>query len=168
MSSARWTPEQLAKWQTRQPAPYAPPAFERPVKRVCAFWPIVPAPWVRESNRDKFAPRPRVQRYRAFRTEVALRKVWAPTPGDIVVFLMPIPKSWSKRKKESLNGMPHEQVPDIDNLEKALLDACYTNDAHIWNLIPFKFWSDTPGIYMERREPEIGIPFVEHIELAGG
>lgn len=124
------------------------------------FWPIVPTPWVRESNADKYKPRQRVVRYRAFRTEVALRRVWLPVPGDVVVFCMPIPRSWPTAKKDRADGQPHQQVPDVDNLLKALLDACFADDAHIWTITPAKIWSATPGIYIERRAPAIALPFV--------
>lgn len=157
MASARWTEDQLADYQARR---------QTGLETQRAFWPVIPAPWVRESNRDKFAPRQRVKRYRVFRQEIALRKVWSPLPGDLVVFLMPLPKSWPKCKAERLNGMPHEQVPDVDNLTKALLDACYLDDKHIWTLTPAKFWSNTPGIYIERREPTVAGPFTAHLELA--
>ena len=117
------------------------------------FWPCVPAPWVRESNRDRFKPRDRVLRYRAFRDEVRIRHVWAPMPGDLVVFCMPIPPSWPKRRREAMDRRPHVQVPDVDNLLKALLDACYRDDAHIWQIAAAKVWSSTPGIVIERRGP---------------
>lgn len=123
------------------------------------FWPIIPRPAPRQSQRDKIEPSLMVIRYRAFCTEIRLKRVWLPTPGDLVVFLVPMPKSWPKYKKAELDGMPKETVPDADNYLKAWLDAAYVDDAHIWTIVPAKVWSSTPGIYIERREPEIRIPF---------
>lgn len=122
------------------------------------FWPIKPTPWVRESNRDKWAPRARVQRYRAFRKECFFRKVWPPRPGDLVVFMMPMPSRWSRVTRIEMDGLEHEQVPDVDNLLKALLDALYPDDSQIWMVTAAKVWSQTPGIYIERRLP-IDLPF---------
>lgn len=124
------------------------------------YWPITPTPWVRESNSDKYRPRPRVVRYRAFRDECNLRRVWAPTAGDLVVFLMPMPKSWSSIARARMVGTRHEQAPDCDNLLKAILDALWKDDAHIWTIIPVKVWSVQPGIYIERRDPIIVEPFL--------
>lgn len=123
---------------------------------IARYWAIKPTPWVRESQKDRWAPRPSVLRYRAFRDECRYRKIWSPEPGNLIVYLMPIPKS---RSREGLAGMPHQQVPDLDNLTKALLDACFKDDAHIWGLQLYKIWSDTPGIYIERRKPGIALPF---------
>lgn len=41
-----------------------------------------------------------------------------------VIFVMPIPQSLSKKKRESLDGEYHTKKPDIDNLLKTVLDAC--------------------------------------------
>lgn len=118
------------------------------------YWPIIPTPAPRQIEADKWDPRPSVVRYRAFCREVQWKKVWAPLPGDVVYFLMPIAKS---RQEDRLHLTPHLQVPDADNLLKALLDAAYGNDAHIWTITPVKLWSDQPGIIIERRKPDPAI-----------
>ena len=35
---------------------------------------------------------------------------------------------------------PHRQKPDIDNLIKALLDALYADDSHVWKITAEKRW----------------------------
>ena len=40
-----------------------------------------------------------------------------------IIFFMPIPKSLSKKKQQQLAGTYHYKRPDIDNLEKYLLDC---------------------------------------------
>ena len=112
---------------------------------------------MRESRRDKWKPRPSVVRYRAYRDECNLRRVWQPTPGDLVVFLLPIANSLPAKAKMDMDGQPHLGVPDVDNLMKALLDALYVDDREIWMITAAKLWSLTPGIYIQRREP-IAIP----------
>lgn len=123
------------------------------------FWPIVPVPAPRQVRSDKWKPRPGVVRYRAYRDEIRLRRVWAPTDGDLVVFLLPIPSSWSQKQQRAADGQPHRQKPDTDNLLKALLDATYAEDAHLWTITPAKVWSSTPGILIARRDPLVPIPF---------
>lgn len=145
------------------PKPPPPPRdmFDLPLSEVeeARFWAITPTPAPRQVRRDAWKPSAAVLRYRAFRDEVAARKVWAPTPGDVLVFLMPIPRSWNQRKRLEHDGMPHLAKPDVDNLAKALLDAVYGNDSHIWAVSAFKLWSSTPGIVIIRRDPMIEIPF---------
>ena len=63
-----------------------------------------------------------------------------------VIFYIPMPTSWSKRKKEELDTMPHQQKPDIDNLQKALLDAVFEDDCHVWRVFAEKRWSRTGAI----------------------
>ena len=54
--------------------------------------------------------------------------------GDIISFVLPMPKTWSKAKRNRMNGQPHQQTPDIDNLLKGLLDAVYADDKCVWML----------------------------------
>ena len=49
-----------------------------------------------------------------------------------VVFLIPMPDSWSAKKKDRMNGFPCEVKPDTDNLTKALKDTLRKNDSDIW------------------------------------
>jgi len=94
---------------------------------------ILPVPKPRQTRADKWKKRPCVMRYRAFADQVKLMGITI-YPGDSIEFILPMPKSWSKIKKAVANTTPHLQVPDIDNLLKSLLDACYDDDSHIWML----------------------------------
>ena len=47
---------------------------------------------------------------------------------------------WSKKKKHEMDGKPHQSRPDKDNLEKALLDAIYEEDSHVWDSRVTKVW----------------------------
>ncbi len=106
---------------------------------------INPVPKPRQTRADKWKQRECVMRYRAFADECRLKGVTV-EPGDSVVFVMPMPKSWSKRKREMHNGMPHTQRPDLDNLVKALLDAVHVDDSHIWKLTAEKRWGEVGAI----------------------
>jgi Holliday junction resolvase RusA-like endonuclease len=49
-----------------------------------------------------------------------------------VLFLIPMPNTWSKKKKEQMNGLPHKQKPDTDNLTKSVKDALKKDDSDVW------------------------------------
>lgn len=113
-------------------------------------YPIVPCPKPRMTQRDRWAKRPPVMRYRAFCDEIALHRVKLPTEGARVTFVIPMPKSWSRRKRERMNGAPHQQRPDVSNTLKALEDAVYGEDAHIWHYAEVKkVWGETGCIIIE-------------------
>jgi Holliday junction resolvase RusA-like endonuclease len=47
-------------------------------------------------------------------------------------------------------GRPHQQKPDLDNLLKALVDACYQEDKGIWNYGELKkLWDYKGSIIIE-------------------
>jgi Holliday junction resolvase RusA-like endonuclease len=69
-----------------------------------------------------------------------------------MVFVYPMPTSWSKKKREAMRGQKHENKPDIDNSEKALLDSLYQNDSHIWNVHHIKIWGDEGKILIKPME----------------
>lgn len=66
-----------------------------------------------------------------------------------VSFYIPMPKSWNDKKKERINGKPHEQRPDVDNLTKALLDSIFKEDSHIYDIRISKHWSYEGKITIE-------------------
>ena len=112
-----------------------------------AYYPITPVPAPRQVRSDAWSPRPGVVRYRAFRDECRLRNLKVPESGASLVFLLPMPKSWSKKKKARMCWQPHQQKPDVDNLEKALLDSVYGEDCGVWHIgMAAKLWAPTGGI----------------------
>lgn len=75
--------------------------------------------------------------------------IWA-TPLKLnVTFSMPIPKSYSKKKREELNGQYCVSNMDLDNLEKALYDSMnsvvYEDDKQIVGHTVRKIWVDGAG-----------------------
>ncbi len=78
-----------------------------------------------------------------------MRKVDVPNAGYRITFVMPMPKSWSKRKRAEMVGQPHQQKPDLDNLIKALLDACYQDDCEVWDLRATKVWGEEGAISVD-------------------
>lgn len=101
---------------------------------------ITPVPKPRMSRRDRWQKRPCVERYWAFKAECQAKNVVL-RPGDSIQFFLPMPQSWSKARKQAMAGSRHLSKPDKSNLTKALEDALYIDDSHLWTRGEEKFWS---------------------------
>ena len=102
----------------------------------------------RMTKRDKWLKRPCVVRYYAFKAHVlALLAGVDLSDVDGVSWdvFFSIPKSWSKKKKETMRGQPHQQKPDRDNIDKAILDALLKDDSVVWRGELYKYWDDGQG-----------------------
>lgn len=117
------------------------------------IYPITPMGKPRMTQSDKWKKRDCVLRYRAFKDEVRLHRVQVPECRAHIIFVLPMPKSWSKEKREEMDGTPHMVKPDKDNLEKALLDAVFREDSQIWDSRVSKFWG-TEGKIIIRQLPD--------------
>ncbi len=55
-----------------------------------------------------------------------------------LVFHMPIPESWSRKRRDDAAGTAHAKKPDVDNLAKAVMDALngvvWQDDAQVTSL----------------------------------
>lgn len=111
---------------------------------------ITPVPKPRMTRRDKWAKRPCVTTYFEYCNK--LREIGASVPdgGAHVRFIMPMPKSWSAKKKAEMAGKPHQQKPDLDNLLKALFDATRKEDSGIYSISAIKEWGDEGRIIINR------------------
>ena len=92
---------------------------------------------------DAWRCRPCVLKYWAFKDEIRkqTKALGFRESGKIIVtFWIPIPKSWAKKKKIETEGQPHLQVPDTDNLLKALLDCLWEDDKGVWKVSMEKRW----------------------------
>lgn len=98
---------------------------------------------------DKWKKRDCVQRYWQFKDECRVSDVQLPACGARITFHMPMPKSWSRKKKANMHGKPHQQKPDLDNLLKAVGDALFDDDSCIWDISAKKVWSDIGKIEIE-------------------
>lgn len=101
---------------------------------------------------DAWKQRPVVLFYHVFRDQlVFLMKKDGVVPEDFckldVCFYLPMPKSWSEKKKLKILGSPHQQKPDIDNLQKALLDSIFRDgdDSMVYDIHATKRWSENIG-----------------------
>lgn len=117
---------------------------------------ITPIGKPRMSQRDKWKKRAVVLRYRAFCDECRLKGVVVSEAGARITFVLPMPKSWSKKKRGQMDGQPHRQKPDADNLIKSLLDALYGDDACVWNFEVTKLWGQVGMIIISDKENYAG------------
>lgn len=128
-------------------------------------YPITPVPAPRQTRRDKFAAtsrypvRPPVARFRAYCDELKIRAVQIPETFHHVVFVLGCPASWSARQKAAHEGMPHRAKPDRDNLEKALLDGLFGDDAHVWDGRTTKLWGARSMLIVSDKTIPIITPF---------
>lgn len=85
-----------------------------------------------------------VTRYFKFKRELilqaALHGFKLPECDFHVFFIIPMAMSWSDKKKNQMDGAPHKQRPDTDNLIKAVKDSLCDEDAHIWDYRITKRW----------------------------
>lgn len=112
---------------------------------------IVPVAKPRQSQSDKWKQRPAVMAYRAFaddlRAQAEAQGFVLPDCGWSVTFHLPMPPSWSAKKRAAMFGQPHQSKPDLDNLLKALKDSLRADDSPIWEITGLrKYWSDVGRI----------------------
>ncbi|MHB8447605.1 MAG: RusA family crossover junction endodeoxyribonuclease [Rudaea sp.] len=105
-------------------------------------FPVTPVPKPRQTRRDRWAKRPCVLRYRAFCDELRLRQAQLPE-RYAVVFVMPMPASWSHRRRAQMIGRPHQSKPDLSNLEKSVEDALVPDDERLFSNRGLKIWGES-------------------------
>ena len=111
---------------------------------------ITPCPKPRMTRADRWKKRQSVLKFFAFRDAVRQSHAWETLElldmdSFKIVFHVPMPKSWSKKKKKQFEGKPHQQRPDLDNYLKAWKDSVYEEDAIVWNVEATKLWTSGPG-----------------------
>jgi Holliday junction resolvase RusA-like endonuclease len=115
---------------------------------------ITPCPAPRMTRRDKIFTNPNhpnpkkrqrecVRKYFSFKNEViwtAKSKKYVLQDELNILFFIPMPETWSQKKKDEMNLKPHKQKPDCDNLTKAWLDSFGEDDSFVWNIHAIKRW----------------------------
>ena len=109
---------------------------------------ITPVAKPRQTRSDVWKKRPCVLKYRQFADDLreAIGKAGFIVGNQLYMeFHIPMPKSWSKKKKGYMNGSAHQQRPDLDNYLKAWKDSVYEEDAIVWRVKASKLWTDGTG-----------------------
>ena len=99
----------------------------------------------RMTQRDKWHKRPITQRYwdyKAYMNLIAQRYRFKPSNQLLMHFYVPMPISWSKKKRGDMLGRPHQSKPDIDNFIKGVLDAFFEDDSKVYEVWGRKMWGD--------------------------
>ena len=100
---------------------------------------VTPNTKPRMTRADKWKQRPCVVQYRTFKDTLRLEckrvglKNLQPQLESLI-FHIPMPESWSKKKKLEMEGKPHQQSPDLDNLVKGFWDAILEQDNYIYSI----------------------------------
>lgn len=114
---------------------------------------IDPVAKPRMTQRDRWKLRPCVLKYHQYcdrlRTFDISRIDWESLD---VGFTIPMPQSWSEKKRARMMGTAHRQRPDLDNLLKAFMDACLPEDCKIWNIKTRKIWGIKGEIFVKLTE----------------
>lgn len=108
---------------------------------------ITPLGKPRQTQADRWKKRPCVVRYRAFADRLRWQiRHYEPLlkntvlQGAAILYVLPMPRSWSMKKKRTMDGHPHLQKPDLSNLTKAFEDALFANDSAIHMMAGRKIW----------------------------
>ena len=96
----------------------------------------------RQSRRDAWNPRPCVLRYRQLRDAVRTAAGQVDQRAGLIYarFFLPMCDSWSEGQKALMDGRPHQQPPDTDNLYKAFSDALIAQDGVVFLVLASKAW----------------------------
>lgn len=119
---------------------------------------VIPKPKPRFTRRDKFILRKKgvlskadinrqklVKNYNIYKDSMKQQAFYLvnnfPSIIEKMIFYLPVPQSISKKKKNQMHLTPHQVTPDIDNLEKAVLDIFGKQDNHVFYIgCLAKFW----------------------------
>lgn len=107
---------------------------------------VIPIPAPRMTRSDKWKTNPNhidekkrqrkpVTRYWDFKNAlIEQTKKMNFSLGEVldIVFFVPMPDSFSEKKKEQLNGAPCKKRPDIDNYVKGLFDSLLKEDGNVY------------------------------------
>ena len=105
----------------------------------------------RMTQADRWKKRACVIRYRAFKDAIRAAYRGKPIDANAVLDLswtayFTPPVSWSRKKREAAMGTLHRAKPDRDNIDKAVLDALFEDDAAIAAGRIEKYWRDTAAL----------------------
>ena len=110
---------------------------------------VTPVAKPRMTQRDKWDTRPAVVKYWDYKDKLQVfvkQQRYVLGESLLIVFHLPMPKSWSKVKRKRMACTPHKQIPDTDNLVKAFKDALLTEDKEVYAEVALKYWSEEDDV----------------------
>ena len=115
---------------------------------------IVPVAKPRMTQSDKWKKRPATEKYWKYKDDLKMLCFlcrWQPKEDLDIKFVIPMPTSWSEKKRVEMDGKPHTQRPDLDNLIKAFKDALLIEDSHVHTYHNMKKnWGRNGAIILKR------------------
>ncbi len=118
-----------------------------PSKYCSLMLPIAPMGAVRLSSSDRWKKRPRAVKYFTWKNQIqtlvseACNGLLPDVPIRMdVAFYIAMTETWTKKKKKEMEGKPHRQKFDLDNLVKGLWDSMFGDDAEISDSFSMKRW----------------------------
>ena len=112
---------------------------------------IDPKGYVRRTRADAWKGRPVVLKYYVYKDAIR-NKFECVGDGSAysMHFVIKMPKSWSKKKRDLMRLAPHQQKPDIDNLVKAVLDSMMVEDKQVYKITADKHWGDAGSVTVRK------------------
>ena len=109
----------------------------------------------------------RIERYNQYKIDLLAlcrsKGFTLPCQGLHISFYIPVPKSWSKKKKAQYHGSLHQSTPDIDNLVKALFDSLTAEDKYVGHIGSIcKRWVDFEEGWIEFEVQEPILKQIKH------
>lgn len=110
------------------------------------------------TQRDKWLnpPRPEILKYRLYKHAIQNYAIIEGfNLGEILdaTFILPMPKSWSKKKKQLMHGKPHIIKPDLDNIIKFVQDSLKPEgDQMIHTIVANKIWGEEGKIIFRQHD----------------
>lgn len=109
--------------------------------------PVAPVPKPRMTRNSSW--KPAAKRYFKYKDDLLSHVQGELEPRFMVRFNVPMPKSWSKKERAKMLGMPHQSKPDVDNYLKAFMDALSSADQYIYDVRAVKYWAESGSIELE-------------------
>jgi Holliday junction resolvase RusA-like endonuclease len=125
-----------------------PSEYEVDYTRKFYLFDVIPMGAVRMTKSDTWKTNPNhsdpnkrqrevVKRYFDFKNTVtfqAIQMKYALQEILEIVFLIPMPATWSEKKKTRMNKQPVKTRPDLDNYVKAFMDSMSSEDGFVWKI----------------------------------
>lgn len=90
------------------------------------------------------------------KSQIQAHQAWTgPIEMNLTCYI-PMPDSWSEKKKKLMDGQRHTQKPDRDNIEKGVCDSLnkivWKDDGQVCDGRTSKYWSRSGRLEIEIRE----------------
>lgn len=107
----------------------------------------------RMTQRDKWSKRSAVLKYWAYKDFLifeAKRQGYELNNALQAEYFIEMPNSWSKKKKSEMYLKPHQNKPDIDNIDKGVMDALLKDDSAVYKSHTSKYWAYEGAIILHK------------------